>query len=84
MLLKEPNILAVYINLAHLEIAISPNSPEVHIYKRTTNDWVLVDVLKQHDLRVTGIDWAAKTNRIVTCAAVIRQYLLATLILLRG
>jgi len=26
-------------------------------------------VLKQHDLRVTGIDWAAKTNRIVTCAA---------------
>lgn len=53
-----------------LEIAISPNSPEVHIYKRTSNDWILVDVLKQHDLRVTGIDWAARTNRIVTCAAV--------------
>jgi actin related protein 2/3 complex subunit 1A/1B len=53
-----------------LEIAISPNSPEVHIYKRKSNDWVLVDVLKQHDLRVTGIDWAATTNRIVTCASV--------------
>merc|ERR1712158_346817 len=23
----------------------------------------------QHDLRVTGIDWAPKTNRIVTCSA---------------
>ena len=28
------------------------------------------DVLQQYDLRVTGIDWAPKTNRIVTCAAV--------------
>jgi len=56
-------------NKDRTQIAISPNSPEVHIYKLTSNDWVLVDVLKQHDLRVTGIDWATKTNRIVTCAA---------------
>jgi len=26
-------------------------------------------VLDQHDLRVTGIDWAPRTNRIVTCSA---------------
>lgn len=26
-------------------------------------------MLDQHDLRVTGIDWAPKTNRIVTCSA---------------
>ena len=23
----------------------------------------------QHDLRVTGIDWGPKTNRIITCSA---------------
>ena len=52
------------------EIAISPNSAEVHIYKKSLNEWVLMDILKQHDLRITGIDWGVKTNRIVTCAAV--------------
>jgi actin related protein 2/3 complex, subunit 1A/1B len=52
------------------QIAISPNNHEVHIYKRDPNsvDWKLLDILNQHDLRVMGIDWAAKTNRIVTCA----------------
>lgn len=40
----------------------------MHIYKRDGGDWKLLDVLKQHDLRVMGIDWAANTNRIVTCA----------------
>jgi hypothetical protein len=52
------------------EVALSPNNHEVHIYQRADNDWKLVDVLNQHDLRVTGIDWAPKTNRIVTCAVV--------------
>lgn len=28
----------------------------------------MTDTLNQHDLRVTGIDWAPNTNRIVTCA----------------
>ncbi len=28
-----------------------------------------LSTLDQHDLRVTGIDWAPKTNRIVTCSA---------------
>lgn len=50
------------------EIAISPNNNEVHIYRREDNDWKLLDVLKKHDLRVMGIDWAPNTNRIVTCA----------------
>lgn len=52
-----------------LEIAISHNNQEVNIYKREGSDWKLLDVLNQHDLRVMGIDWAPKTNRIVTCAA---------------
>jgi hypothetical protein len=52
------------------EVAFSPNNHEVHIYQRADSDWKLVDVLNQHDLRVTGIDWAPNTNRIVTCAVV--------------
>lgn len=40
----------------------------MHIYGRDGANWKLVDVLKQHDLRVMGIDWAPNTNRIVTCA----------------
>ena len=31
--------------------------------------WETSATLDQHDLLVTGIDWAPKTNRIVTCSA---------------
>uniref|UniRef100_A0A1B6EM03 Arp2/3 complex 41 kDa subunit n=1 Tax=Cuerna arida TaxID=1464854 RepID=A0A1B6EM03_9HEMI len=51
------------------QIALSPNNHEVHIYQRNGNDWILLDVLNQHDLRVTDIDWAPNSNRIVTCSA---------------
>ncbi|XP_065355759.1 actin-related protein 2/3 complex subunit 1A-B [Calliphora vicina] len=51
------------------QIALSPNNNEIHIYKRDGNEWKLMDILNQHDLRVMGIDWAKNTNRIVSCAA---------------
>lgn len=51
------------------QIALTPNNHEVHVYQRTGQDWQLVDILDKHDLRVTGIDWAPNTNRIVTCSA---------------
>nr|CAG4643941.1 EOG090X05RK [Lepidurus arcticus] len=51
------------------QLAISVNSPEVHIYEQAGREWRLLDVLKEHDLKVTGIDWASSTNRIVTCGA---------------
>ena len=46
-----------------IELAISPNSPEVHIYQLERGEWKLEEILKEHDLKVTGIDWAPKTNR---------------------
>ncbi|CAB3359120.1 actin-related protein 2/3 complex subunit 1A [Cloeon dipterum] len=49
-------------------LAFSPNNNEVHVYRRVELEWRLEDVLNQHDLRVTGIDWATRTNRLVTCA----------------
>lgn len=54
------------------QIALSPNNNEIHLYKRSggsNGQWELLDVLKQHDLRVTDIDWAANTDRIVSCGA---------------
>ncbi|EEB15799.1 conserved hypothetical protein [Pediculus humanus corporis] len=56
-------------NKDRTQLALSPNNHEVNIYEKTNDDWREVDVLNQHDLRVTGIDWAPNTNRIVTCAA---------------
>ncbi|KAK6643672.1 hypothetical protein RUM43_005182 [Polyplax serrata] len=56
-------------NKSRKQLALSPNNHEVNIYEKAGDDWRDVDVLNQHDLRVTGIDWAPNTNRIVTCAA---------------
>jgi len=52
------------------ELALCPSNNEVHIYKRIDKSWQLTDVLNQHELNVTDIDWAPNTNRIVTSSAV--------------
>lgn len=54
-------------NLSRL--ALSPNNNLVHIYQQQDPTWVEETVLSQHDLRITSIDWAPKTDRIVTCSA---------------
>uniref|UniRef100_A0A6G1S927 Actin-related protein 2/3 complex subunit n=1 Tax=Aceria tosichella TaxID=561515 RepID=A0A6G1S927_9ACAR len=51
------------------KLALSPNNNLVHIYRQQDSSWIEESVLSQHDLRVTSIDWAPKTNRIVTCSA---------------
>jgi len=50
------------------KVALCPNSNEVHIYAKQGSDYVLEEVLAEHDQVVTGIDWAPKTNRIVSCS----------------
>lgn len=37
------------------EIAISPNNHEVHIYKKSGNQWVKTHELKEHNGHITGI-----------------------------
>ena len=50
---------------------MSLNDNEVNIYSREGGgEFSLEDTLRGHDLRVTGVDWAPNTNRIVTCSAV--------------
>nr|KAG5710410.1 hypothetical protein BaRGS_022228 [Batillaria attramentaria] len=50
-------------------LALSLNDHEVKIYKKSGNKWQETDTLGEHGQRVTGIDWASKSNRIVTCGA---------------
>ncbi|KAG0563649.1 hypothetical protein M758_8G046600 [Ceratodon purpureus] len=52
-------------------VAICPNNNEVHIYKASVSPnavWERVYVLDKHEQLVSGIDWAPKSNKIVTCS----------------
>ncbi|ETS60740.1 hypothetical protein PaG_04645 [Moesziomyces aphidis] len=55
-------------NADRSKVAVSPNSNVVHIYASGASGWVLEHTLAEHDKLVTGIDWAAQSNRIVTCS----------------
>ncbi|GAA5966428.1 hypothetical protein JCM8115_002875 [Rhodotorula mucilaginosa] len=56
-------------NTDRTQVAVSPNSHEVHIYSLSSgNKWTLQHTLTEHDKLVTSIDWAPQTNRIVTCS----------------
>lgn len=54
-------------NKDRTQIALSPNSNIVEIYSYTGGAFKKTAELKEHGQRVTGIDWAAESNRIVTC-----------------
>uniref|UniRef100_A0A0B7AQ79 Arp2/3 complex 41 kDa subunit n=1 Tax=Arion vulgaris TaxID=1028688 RepID=A0A0B7AQ79_9EUPU len=50
-------------------LALSLNDSDVKIYKKSGNKWQETDTLSEHGQRVTSIDWAPISNRIVTCSA---------------
>jgi len=51
-------------------LAVSRNSKEFDIYRAEgPGGFVKSSSMDQHDLHVTGIDWAPRTNRIVTCSS---------------
>ena len=49
---------------------MSLNDTDVLVYKKQGNKWTESGSLTEHGQRVTGIDWAPKSNRLVTCGAV--------------
>ncbi|KIH44745.1 WD domain, G-beta repeat protein [Ancylostoma duodenale] len=51
-----------------IEVAVSASSNEIHIFAWRNGDWVNTATLAEHDLPVTGLDWAPNTNRIVSCS----------------
>ncbi|CAD5124477.1 DgyrCDS12758 [Dimorphilus gyrociliatus] len=54
-------------NKARNELALSPNNHEVHLFKLSAGKWQLYDKLIEHVQRVTDVDWAANSDRIVSC-----------------
>lgn len=55
-------------NKDRTQIAISPNDHTVQIYQKVNNEWRRIHELTEHNGRITGIDWATNSERIVTCA----------------
>jgi actin related protein 2/3 complex subunit 1A/1B len=56
-------------NKDRTQVTLSLNDNEVQIHKLTAGKWTLTDTLAEHGQRVTGIDWAPNSDRIVTCGA---------------
>lgn len=54
------------------QVALSKNDETVYLYKTKGSDdpksWELTQTVREHGGQVSGIDWCAKTNQIVTCA----------------
>ena len=63
-----PCITAHAWNGDYTKVAICPNTNEIQIYARSGGKYTLEQTLSEHDQVVTGIDWAPKTNRLVTCS----------------
>ncbi|KAL6286897.1 hypothetical protein ACE6H2_011287 [Prunus campanulata] len=49
-------------------LAFCPNNNEVHIYALLQGKWEKLHVLQKHDQIVSGIDWSARSNKIVTAS----------------
>lgn len=57
-------------NESRQEVAIVPNSNHLQIYQKQESSslFTLKHTLTDHDKLITCVDWAPKTNRIVTCS----------------
>eukprot|EP01133_Synstelium_polycarpum_P002903 gene2903-3335_t len=53
-------------NADRSRVALCPNNNEIHIFAKQGTAWVVEHVLAEHDQVVTSIDWAPKTNRILS------------------
>lgn len=56
--------------ICFIEIAVSLGKNDVRIYQKQAGKWRLIHTLSEHLSRVLAIDWAPKTNRIVSASAV--------------
>ncbi|KAF9454603.1 actin-related protein ARPC3 [Macrolepiota fuliginosa MF-IS2] len=50
------------------ELAASLNSNDVRLYTRNGSEWTPTETLSEHDKLITSIDWAPRSNRIVTAS----------------
>jgi len=62
-------ITSIAFNADNSRLAVALANNNVDIYKYENRKWTLVTTLAKHVSRVTGIDWAPNTNKIVTCGS---------------
>ena len=55
---------------SNVEIAVSLGKNDIRIYQKLAGQWKLIHSLTEHLSRVLAIDWAPKTNQIVSASAV--------------
>ncbi|KIY50749.1 WD40 repeat-like protein [Fistulina hepatica ATCC 64428] len=56
-------------NADRSRVAVSLNSNDAQILSRgARGDWISVETLSEHDKLITSIDWAPRSNRIVTAS----------------
>ncbi|CAF1630618.1 unnamed protein product, partial [Adineta ricciae] len=61
-------------NKDRTQIAVSLGKNDVRIYHKQAGKWKLMHTLTEHLSRVLAIDWAPKTNRIVSASADYNAY----------
>ena len=58
--------------VAFAQVAVCPNSVEIHVYRceplGEPARWERVAVLREHDQSVSGLDWAARSGLLLSCA----------------
>jgi len=54
-------------NKDRTQLAIASGS-EVFVLQQQSGTWSVSQILRDHELDVTGLDWAPNTNRIVSCS----------------
>lgn len=56
-------------NADQSQVVVSNSSSSTHVMKKGSDGrYIVSEILQQHLERVTSVDWAPKSNRIVTCA----------------
>ncbi|UJR36428.1 hypothetical protein I4U23_029151 [Adineta vaga] len=61
-------------NKDRTQIAVSLGTNDVRIYSKVSGKWILIHTLCEHLSRVLAIDWAPKTNQIVSASADYNAY----------
>jgi len=52
-----------------LHLAICPNNHEIYVYQKSpTGQWTRTHTLSDHDQLVSGLDWSADSNQLVSCS----------------
>jgi actin related protein 2/3 complex subunit 1A/1B len=55
-------------NADRSQVAVSLNSKDATIFARNGNNWTATETLSEHDKLITSIDWAPRSNQIVTAS----------------